>query len=105
MDVVVAAATLWGLGSMSLILPVLHASAVLARTAAVLLGLEFVMLLSWSYGAESCEGGCSAGTSLAHAVAFQDVPLLSLVLVACGAIEGRRARRRGTRYVNYDRRG
>jgi len=91
MGVVVVAATLWGLGSLSLILPVLHASSVLSRTAAALLGLEFLMLLLWSYGAESCQGACPAATSLAHAVAFQDIPALSLVLVACGAIEGRRA--------------
>ena len=90
-DAVVAAATLWGLGSMSLILPVLRASVLLARTAALLLGVEFVTLLSWSYGSESCESGCSTATSLAHAVAFRDIPLLSVALVACGVIERRRA--------------
>ena len=92
MDVVVAAATLWGLVSMSLILPVLHASTALARSAVGLLGAEFVMLLSWSYGSETCEASCPAGTALAHAAAFRDIPVLTVVLLVASLVEGWRAR-------------
>ena len=92
MDVVVAAATLWGLVSMSLILPVLHASTALARSAVGLLGVELVMLLSWSYGSETCDASCPAGTSLAHAAAFRDIPALTLVVLVASAVEGWRAR-------------
>jgi hypothetical protein len=93
-DVVVAAATLWGLVSMSLILPVLHASTVVTRTAVGLLGAEFVMLLSWSYGSETCDASCPAGTSLAHTAAFEDIPALTAVLLVAATVEGRRAWRR-----------
>ena len=104
MDVVVAAATLWGLVSMSLILPVLHASTALARSAVGLLGAEFVMLLSWSYGSETCEASCPAGTLLAHTAAFQDIPALTVVLLAAATVEGRRAwrRERGARGSGRD---
>jgi hypothetical protein len=92
MDVVVAAATLWTLVSLSLVLPWLHASDALWRGAVVLLGAEFVSLLAWSYGTETCAGSCPPGTSLSHAAAFRDIPALTLVLLAACALEGWRAR-------------
>lgn len=83
MGLVVPAATLWGLASMGLILPLLGAPAELTRTAAALLAAEFVALLGWSYG----QG------AVAHALAFQDIPALSLALLAATAVYGLRSRR------------
>jgi hypothetical protein len=92
MDVVVAAATLWALVSLSLVLPWLRASSALWRSSVVLLGAEFIALLSWSYGTEDCAGSCPPGTSLSHAAAFRDIPALTVVLLAACALEGWRGR-------------
>jgi hypothetical protein len=92
MDLVVAAATLWALVSLGLVLPWLRASSALSRSAVVLLGAEFLSLLAWSYGTEECAGACPPGTSLSHTAAFRDIPALTVVLLAACALEGWRAR-------------
>ena len=92
----IAAGTLWGLVSMSFLLPLLGAPRFLSRTAVGLLGAEFVMLLAWSYVREECGAeGCGMGTALTRSVAFEDIPLLSVGMLATTlfyAVRGHRPR-------------
>ena len=89
---VIAAGTLWGLVAMSFLLPLLRAPTFLSRTAVGLLAAEFVTLLAWSYAREDCsDTACGAGTALTRAVAFEDIPLLSLAMLAATLVYARRA--------------
>jgi hypothetical protein len=92
---IVAAATLWGLVTMSFLLDIMRAPRLLCRTAPALLALEGLALLVWSYGREGCvEASCGAGTAVARAAAFEDIPALSLVFILATLVHARRAWRR-----------
>jgi len=91
MVLVAAAGTLWGLVSLVFLLWALGAPRALPRTAAGLLGAEFVALLAWSYSRETCvEEPCGTSTQLFQAVAFEDIPVLAAVFVLAALVYGRR---------------
>jgi hypothetical protein len=91
MGTVVAAGTLWGLGSLVFLFWAIRAPAALPRTAASLLGAELVALLAWSYAQEGCtQAHCGASTDLMHAAAFQDIPVLAMVLLGAALLYARR---------------
>ena len=74
-------------------LPIVGAPRPFARAAAALLGLELVALLVWGYSRQACLGGCHPGTDVGRALAFQDFPVLALVLAATAAGHGLRIHR------------
>jgi hypothetical protein len=95
-DLLIAAATLWCLFGLFLFLPLVGAREQFRRAAGVLLGLQFVALLASGYGAE-----------VGDVVASQDLPLLTLVLLATAVAFGLKTHRRqasfGTRPRPTDR--
>ena len=82
MDLLVQTATVWVLFGALLFLPLVGAPRALRHTAVVLLCLELVVLMFWSYG----------DSSFAHRVATVDIPLLALGVLAGGAVHGLRRR-------------
>jgi hypothetical protein len=96
MGTVVPAATLWGLFTMSFLLPVVGAPGALQRTAEALLVGELLALLAWSYAHEGCDSsGCGMGVSLLHEAGHEDIPALALVLLVVTVAYGYRGHRTG----------
>ena len=95
---VVVAATLWLLFSAYLLARGLGLPRIVERAAAWLLGAELLALAVWGYGSETCVQRPS-GTlpELARAVAFQDVPALTVVVLALFPLHPLRLRLRGRR--------
>lgn len=92
-----AAVALWLLWSAFLIFPILAVPRFLIRAGIVLLGVEFLALLMWSYGSESCaERPCGAFAEAARSAATQDLPLLTAVLLGSTIVYGVRARARAS---------
>ena len=89
-----AAATVWILFSLWLIVPLLHLPRSLARVAGVLLWAELIALLIYSYGVERCnDSTCAPAAQAAGIAAKTDVPILTLAFVAIACIRlARRAR-------------
>jgi hypothetical protein len=86
---VVAAMTLWGLGTAFFLFPLVNLPGFLHASAATLLVIEFVALLVHSYGSEGCEPArCSLLTRTAGALTSEDVPFLALVLLALAVGHG-----------------
>ncbi len=77
MGLVAAAASLWMLFSLFLMLPSLGAPRELQRTVTVLLGVQFVLLVGSGYG-----------RGAAYVLATQDVPALTLALLVTAVAYG-----------------
>jgi hypothetical protein len=90
-----AATTVWICFSLFLILPHLGAPRLLPRAAMMLLCLEMLALMIWTYGSEDCIARpCGSVPETARTAAALDVPALTGVLVALSIAVGlRRARR------------
>ena len=89
-----AAATVWILFSLWLIVPLLHLPRSLSRVAAVLLWAELIALLIHSYGVQGCnDATCAPAAQAAGIAAKTDVPILTVAFVAIACILlARRAR-------------
>jgi hypothetical protein len=89
-----AAATVWILFSLWLIVPLLNLPRSLARVAAVLLWAELIALLIYSYGVQGCnDSTCAPAAQTAGIAAKTDVPILTLAFVTLASILlARRAR-------------
>jgi hypothetical protein len=97
MGTVVAASTLWGLFTMSFLLPAVGAPGGLRRTADALLAGELVALLAWSYAHDGCgSSGCGMGVSLLHDAGHEDIPALALALLVVTLLYGYRSHRGGS---------
>jgi hypothetical protein len=82
-----AAATVWILFSLWLLVPLLDLPRSLARVAAVLLWAELVALLMHSYGSEGCDGStCPPLAQAAGIAARTDVPILTVAFVAIAGV-------------------
>jgi hypothetical protein len=92
--VVIAAATIWSLFSCFLIFPLLGFPPAWHRVAMLLLALELVALMFWSYGSDGCSARpCAPAAEAGRTAAMIDVPLLTLALVAFAVVRGVRHRR------------
>jgi hypothetical protein len=97
---VAAAITLWTMFSLWLIAPTVGMPETTARIAITLSAVEFVMLLVWSYGVESCaDETCAPLAQAAGVAARTDVPALAVAFVAftllqCAGVRSRRTARR-----------
>jgi hypothetical protein len=91
---VAAAATVWILFSLWLIVPLLRLPRSLARVAGVLLWAELIALLVYSYGVQGCnDSTCAPAAQAAGIAAKTDVPILTLAFVAIACVRlARRAR-------------
>jgi hypothetical protein len=90
MDVTVAA-TVWGLFSAFLILPLLALPRFIHRAAGTLLAAELVAFGIWHFGSEGCRvRPCAPFAETGRTAASLDVPLLSLALLAFAIILGLR---------------
>ena len=92
--VVIATATLWALFCCFLIFPLLGFPPAWHRTAMLLLGLELVALMFWSYGSEGCtERPCAPAAEAGRTAAMIDLPLLAAVLLVLAIVRGVRRSR------------
>lgn len=97
----VAAATLYGLFSAWLLFPVFGVPRVLTTSAAVLVWLEFLAVLTWGYTREDCaRGSCSALAEAARTALAVDLPALSIAVVALAVAHAVR-RWRGSPRVDH----
>ena len=89
---VTVAATLWGLFSAFLILPLLGLPRFLHRAVATLLAAELVTFGIWHFGSQGCAvRPCAAFAEVGRTAAALDIPLLSLVLLVFAIILGLRS--------------
>ena len=91
----VAAATLYGLFSAWLLLPLFGVPRMLTTATATLMWLEFLAVLTWGYASEGCaRRPCSALAEAAATAASVDLPALSLVVIGLSLAHAIRLRRR-----------
>jgi hypothetical protein len=89
---VVAAITLWTMFSVFLIVPLAGLPGAMARVAAILLSVELIALLAWSFGTERCDGPTCAPLAQAAGLAAQtDIPALSAAFLVFAFLRLRRA--------------
>ena len=80
--------TLWLMFGLHLVAREFGLSRLTARLALVLLVAELVLLLSWSYGTDTCDGAeCSPFTRAAGVAARVDLPILAAVLLTAATAE------------------
>lgn len=90
----VAAATLYGLFGAWLLFPLFGVRRELTTSAAVLVWLDFLAVLTWGSTREECaRGSCSPLAQAARTAVAVDLPALSLVVVALAVAEALRRRR------------
>lgn len=85
LGMVAAAITLWTMFSVWLIVPIAGLPGALARMAGILVSIELLALLAWSYGTDLCsEPTCAPIAQAAGVAARTDIPVLSagLLIVA-----------------------
>ena len=88
---VAAAITLWTMFSLWLLAPMVGLPRVTSRIAIVLLGVELVALLGWSYGIEGCEDETCAPLARAAGIAARtDVPALAAAFLVATMMRLRR---------------
>jgi hypothetical protein len=92
--VVIASATIWALFSSFLLFPLLGFPPAWQRVAMLLLALEFVALMFWSYGNDGCAARpCAPAAVGGRTAATVDIPLLTVALIAFAIVMGVRHRR------------
>ena len=90
----VAAATLYGLFSARLLFPLLGVPPMLTTSAAVLMWLEFLAVLTWGYTREDCaRGSCNPLAEAARTMVAVDLPALTIAVVALAVAHAVRRRR------------
>ena len=93
-----AAATLYGLFSAWLLFPRMGVPRMLTIATAMLMWLEFLAVLTWSYASEGCaRRPCGPVADVAATAAAVDLPALSIVVVVLAV--GDAVRRRRSRYA------
>jgi hypothetical protein len=90
----VASATLYGLFGAWLLFPLFGVPRMLTTSAAVLVWVEFLAVLTWGYTREDCaRGSCSALAEVARSAVAVDLPALSIALVALAVAHAVRRQR------------
>ena len=93
-----AAATLYGLFSAWLLFPHFGVRRMLVTSAAVLVWVEFVAVLTWGFTREDCaRGSCSALAEAAGTAVAVDLPALSTAVVALAVADAVRRQRSSAR--------
>jgi hypothetical protein len=88
---VAAAITLWTMFSLWLVAPLMGARPGIRKLAAVILWVELIALLTWSYGVERCdERTCAPLAQAAGIAARTDVPALAGVVLLVFVVQFRR---------------
>ena len=91
------AGTWWSLFSVWLLFPHLDVPRMLCRAVGMLMGAEFVAITAWGMASEDCvHRPCSALSEVARTAAGEDLPALSLVVVALAVAHAVRRRRAGS---------
>jgi hypothetical protein len=88
---VAAAITIWTMFSLWLIVPLAGLPAIMARVAAILVSVELLALLMWSYGTQRCaEPTCAPLAQAAGIAARTDIPALAAAFLVFAFVRLRR---------------
>jgi hypothetical protein len=88
---VAAAITIWTMFSVWLIVPLAGLPGKMARVAGILVSVELIALLTWSYGTEDCsEPTCAPLAQAAGIAARTDIPALAAAFLFFAFVRVRR---------------
>jgi hypothetical protein len=91
-EMLAAAATIWMMFSLWLIVPIAGLPAGVARVAAILVSAELIALLIWSYGTENCvDSTCAPFAQAAGIAARTDIPALAGAFLVVAVVQVRRS--------------
>lgn len=89
---VAAAITIWTMFSLWLIVPLVGLPGAMARVAAIMLSVELIALLAWSFGTDGCEERTCAPLAQAAGIAARtDIPALAAAFLVFAFLRLRRA--------------